>query len=252
MHRVVLVRPMQSGNVGSVCRVMANFGFDDLVLVEPRGFDPDRARWMAPGAAELVDSAAIVGSVAEAVQGCTVVLGTTTRDRRWHRPQLNPESAALRLLDAAPTAAILFGPEDAGLSNQDLLPCEAVVTIPTASLESLNLSHAVAVVLRAILEEARSRGQAPGAQRRQVSRGGHKHNPKAAPTPEELASVEARTALVQEALSVLESCDYMRGRSEEQVHVTLFGLLARTSPTQRELNMLRGMLAKLQYHVTRR
>ena len=242
--RVVLVRPLQSGNVGSVARAMANFGLDRWSIVQAPAFDPDQARWMAPGAHHVVDSAEHCATVAQALEGATLVLATTTRQRRWRRPAIGPEEAAERLLDAGDGGALLFGPEDTGLTTEDLKLADALVTIPTGGLESLNLAHAAVVVFRALFEASRRRGTAPVARNRQRSRGGAS-KPRRGAVQEPVADVTLRAALVDEAVRAVLASGYVRGRSVEQIETTLFDLLARAAPTEREARMLRGMLKKV-------
>jgi TrmH family RNA methyltransferase len=242
--RVVLVRPLQSGNVGSVARAMANFGLARWSIVAAPAFDPDQARWMAPGAAGIVDAAQHCASVADALAGATLVLATTTRQRRWRRPAMDPEEAAERLVDAGEGGVVLFGPEDAGLTTGDLRLADGLVTIPTAGLESLNLSHAAIVVFRALFEAARRRGVAQPARGRQRARGGPSR-PRSEREPGQLAEVTLRADVVADAMRVVVASGYPRGRSVEQIETTLFDLLARARPTEREARMLRGMLKKL-------
>ena len=82
---VVLVRPLQSGNIGSAARAMKNMGLRRLVIVAPPAFDIDRARWMAPGAEELLDHARFVPDVGAAVADCRFVVATLYRPPRAHR-----------------------------------------------------------------------------------------------------------------------------------------------------------------------
>ncbi len=218
--RVVLVRPQQPGNIGAAARALANHGMHELVLVDPPGFDPERARWMAPGARDIIDNARIVASVEIAVADAVVVIGTTGRVRRWSWPVLSPSQLAAQL-DSRPTA-VLFGQEEAGLSNADLARCHAVVRIPTAAHRSLNLGQAVNVLCATL----RSTTHAP------------------APAPA-LADSSAQAAVVAQLLRVLDASDYLRGRSPEQVHGTLYRLLARAQPTQQEATAMLGMLNKM-------
>jgi TrmH family RNA methyltransferase len=244
VSRVVLVRPLQSGNVGSVARAMANFGLSRWVIVGAPAFDPDHARWMAPGAHHVVDAALHCATIADALEGATVVLATTTRQRRWRRQAIDPEAAAERLLDAGEGGALLFGPEDSGLTAEDLKLADALVTIPTGGLESLNLAHAAVVVFRALFEASRRRGIAASSRGRQRSRGGQS-KPRRGIVEEPLADVTLRAALVEEAVRAVAASGYMRGRSIQQIETTLFDLLGRAAPTEREARMLRGMLKKL-------
>ena len=146
--RVVLVRPRQSGNVGAAARALKNMNLRELVLVAPWRFDPDRAAEMAVHAADVVSASRVVGTVADAVADCGLVVGTTSRTSAQRHGAVSPREMAPDILSAASSApvALLFGPEDHGLSNEDLALCQRVVTIPTGpGYPSLNLGQAVLV-----------------------------------------------------------------------------------------------------------
>ncbi|CAJ37453.1 RNA methyltransferase [Methanocella arvoryzae] len=153
MHvRVVLVEPAFEGNVGSVCRAMKNFGFDDLVLVRPCELG-NSAKAMASHAQDLLASAAIVDTVEEALDGVSVIVGTTGKpgsSTREHirMPCFSPRELKTLLEDKQGTVALLFGKENHGLPNEILEKCGVVLSIPTSDdYPVMNLSHAVAVVL---------------------------------------------------------------------------------------------------------
>ena len=253
---IVLVRPRQSGNIGAAARAVANHGLGGLVLVDPPAFDPDRARWMAPGAHDVVNAARIVGSVEEAVAPARLVIGTTARRRRWDWPVWGPDEVAAEVFgDPAPTA-ILFGPEDAGLSNEDLSLCHAALSLPTAEHASLNLAQAVTVTCAGLLAHARGRGAAPDVPTRQIPRRGEDGRaawPSAEPgLRADAAPVAQQAAAVAEAVALLEEVGYLDSRAPEQVQGTLHRLLGRANPTPREVNVLRGMAAALRYALTAR
>jgi tRNA/rRNA methyltransferase len=148
--RVVLVRPKSSGNVGSVARAMKNFGASDLVLVAPRRFRRFSADAMAVHGRELLDSMRIVDSLAEAVADCGWVVGATCRAGSYRRRPRTPREAAreIRSVAARNRVALVLGPEDTGLANEDLKLCHELVTIPTdASYPSLNVAQAALLCL---------------------------------------------------------------------------------------------------------
>lgn len=240
--RVVLVRPVQPGNVGAAARAMANMGLRQLVLVDPPAFDLERARWMAAGGAELLDQARFVGTVAEAVAGCALAVGTTARLRRWGWPTTDHHALARQVLDAGVPTAVLFGPEPSGLDNEALAACQRLVRIPTAGEPSLNLSQAVLLVCAALMDEALARGWQPEEGPR--AQGRHGPYPPQPRVPSPLAPVEAQAQAVEQALALLQQTPYLAARSPEQVRVTLASLLQRAQPTQQELDALRGMLRK--------
>lgn len=148
--RVVLVRPKSSGNVGAVARAMGNMGVSDLALVAPRRFRRFPANAMAVHAKAILDSMRFEISLEAAVADCGWVLGTTCRPGSYRRRAMTPREAAREILAVAARnrVALLFGPEDTGLSNEDLKLCHDLVTIPThGAYTSLNLAQAALLCL---------------------------------------------------------------------------------------------------------
>ncbi len=147
---VVLVEPKFSENVGAVARLCANFGVDELIVVNPVNFDLDRAYSMATRVGrQILDRMRVLRELDEALGDFGYVVGTTARvsaSRKVYRtlPQAAPEISSLALRNRV---ALLFGNERWGLTNSQLALCHEVITIPTREGSSMNLSHAVAVVL---------------------------------------------------------------------------------------------------------
>lgn len=192
--RMILVRPRNPDNIGAAARAMANFGLSDLVLVN--AFDSDwreaadawrrEASVSAIGAMDIINSARLCGSIAEAAEGCPLLLGTSSLHRiRPERDVVTLAKAPELIAAAGGRAAILFGTEKTGLTREDLSLCSAVVNIPTEPGQpSMNLGQAVAV---AAYELSGRRGALPAAGRRAA--------PAAPP-----AEIERMTLLVSEAL----------------------------------------------------
>lgn len=152
--RVVLVKPRFPENIGMAARACANMGLGRLCLVQPELWEPEhqeKALSLATSQGEaLVREAACFASLAEAVADCHFVLGTTARTGGWRRRVLSPAAAgekiASRLAKGAQTA-LVFGPEDRGLINEEIELCTALACIPTASgAASLNLAQAVLIL----------------------------------------------------------------------------------------------------------
>ena len=141
---IVLVRPQHSGNIGAIARSIANHGLGDLYIVDPPAFDPDIARWMAPNAHEIINRAKIVPDIPSAIESFNIVFGASARNRKWLIQEENIPRLSQRALSKE-RIAILFGPEDSGLSNFDLQYCHAMISLPTHEHASLNLSQAVNV-----------------------------------------------------------------------------------------------------------
>jgi TrmH family RNA methyltransferase len=148
--RVVLVAPRNPLNIGAAARAMSNFGFSHLRVVNPYDLAFREAR-SAVGAEPLLARAEEFKTVAEAIEDCTLVVGTTSVGQRQLRhPVRRPDQAArlLRKHLASSRVALLFGSEKRGLSNEDLSHCHWLLRIPTREEHrSMNLGQAVAVCL---------------------------------------------------------------------------------------------------------
>jgi TrmH family RNA methyltransferase len=160
--RVVLVATRNPLNIGAAARAMSNFGFPRLRLVNP--FEPAfREARSAVGASELLASAAVYKSVADAVDDCTLVVGTTAvRHRDLHHPLRRLENGArlMRKHLGSSRVALLFGSEKVGLSNEDLSHCHWLIRIPTCEDNiSMNLGQAVAVCLYELVRDAKAAAQ---------------------------------------------------------------------------------------------
>jgi len=144
---VILSHPQMGENVGAAARAMKNFGLPELILIAPKFEWPnDRAQILASGAADILENTKLYPNAAEALAPFNLVLATTARDRDILKEIHTPEAAARRLRAAAETGtrtALLFGGERAGLDNDEMSLCDAVITIPTAEFSSLNLGQAV-------------------------------------------------------------------------------------------------------------
>jgi tRNA/rRNA methyltransferase len=147
----VLVRPQMGENIGASARGMWNFGLDRMRVVAPRdGWPNPRAVAMSSGAGRLLDEARLFGTTPEAVADATWVLATTARDRDLTKPVLTPEEAmreAKGRIAAGGRVAVLFGPERAGLENDDIARANAIVSVPVnPAFPSLNLAQCVLLV----------------------------------------------------------------------------------------------------------
>ncbi|MGD1875758.1 MAG: RNA methyltransferase [Mastigocoleus sp.] len=146
--KIVLMEPAGARNVGSIARVMKNFGLSNLVLVNPQcDYLEEEALKMAVHADDVLKSARIVDTLPQALQGCKRAIATTARTRDWNIPLETPRMALPWLLELAnePTA-LIFGREDRGLSNEELNYAQRFIKIPTnEEYASLNLAAAVSI-----------------------------------------------------------------------------------------------------------
>jgi len=224
---VVLVEPLYDGNVGSVARVMKNFGFQRLVLVKPCRIG-DFGLAMASHARDILEGARMVSTVEEAVAGANLVVGTTGKlpgDQPRHLklhlrvPHLTPAELAGRLRDKEGTVALLLGREDWGLTREELEICDMVVSIPTSPrYPIMNLSHAAAVLFYEL-------GQLPSGKVK-------------------LADRENLERVYRRAESVLATTSYPQHKIM-YVNVMLRRILGRAQLTDREANTLLGIFKQI-------
>jgi tRNA/rRNA methyltransferase len=187
---IILSHTQMGENVGAAARAMKNFGLTELRLIAPKMEWPnDRAQILASGAGDILEGAQIHVDARAALADCQLVFATTARGRDVTREILTPQAATQRLRAASDTGlktAILFGGERAGLDNDEISLCDALITIPTAPLPqikdseikagSLNLGQAVLLLGYEWLKSAdatpasrlRERGAAPAARQELV------------------------------------------------------------------------------------
>jgi len=146
--RIVLVRPQHPGNVGAAARAMKNMGLQHLVLVGSRSLDVEAAAVMAVHARDVLERHRRVDALAEAIGDCGLVIGASGRAGDEHADSAPPRALAPAILAASAgnDVALVFGPEDHGLTKEELGHCHRVLTIPsTAAYASLNLAQAVLI-----------------------------------------------------------------------------------------------------------
>ncbi|MBL9057286.1 MAG: RNA methyltransferase [Rhodobacteraceae bacterium] len=142
----ILVRPQMGENIGAAARAMLNFGLERMRVVAPRdGWPNPKAAAMASGAGRLLDNAGHFPDLAAAVRDCDYVFATTARGRELVKPVMTPERAmelARALTAEGKRVGVLFGPERAGLENEDIAHANAIVTVPVnPEFPSLNLGQ---------------------------------------------------------------------------------------------------------------
>lgn len=144
----VLVRPQMGENIGGAARAMWNFGLDRMRIVSPRdGWPNERAVAMASGAGRLLDEAYLCDSTEQALADCHFVFATTARARGLTKPVVTPERAmamAAEMIARGEKVAVMFGPERAGLENDDIARANAIINVPVnPEYASLNLAQCV-------------------------------------------------------------------------------------------------------------
>jgi tRNA/rRNA methyltransferase len=146
---IVLYRPQIPENIGAVARATANMGISRLILVSPKNCDLSRVLKVATLAvADLVGNMEVFADLPSALQPFNYVVGTTARTGGQRRQLETPREMASKLVSICHNnrVALLFGPEDRGLTNVQLRYCHSIVTIPTSTFSSLNLAQAVMIL----------------------------------------------------------------------------------------------------------
>lgn len=225
--RVVLLEPQHSGNIGSVARVMKNFGFKELVLLNPCDLDTP-ARVMAMHAYDIIENARIEFSLKDALRGSNVIVGMTgdagkTDNRHMRMPVFTPSRLKEKLEGKSGAVSLLFGRENDGLRNEELELCDFIVNIPTSEeYPSMNLSHAAAVVLYELSDVESG----------ETYLADH-------------FDIELLYEHIEEVLSDIEYKEH----KEDKTMLMLKRILGRAELTGREVQTLRGVLRRIQWKI---
>lgn len=160
--KIVLVNTSAAGNIGSCARAMKTMGLNQLVLVQPDNYPTPEAEWMAANAKDVLEQAVVVSTVEEAIADCSLVIGTSARQRRLPWPLQDSRSMAGKVLEEVGRGqvAILFGREERGLTNEELQMCQLHVCIPSnPDYGVLNIAQAAQIIcyeLRMAWEQAQA------------------------------------------------------------------------------------------------
>lgn len=236
---MVLYRPKYAENVGSVARACLNMGCERIILVDPQNYDQQRALPLATiHAAHLLEQAVHVPDLPRALAGFTQVYGTTARTGGWRRHLLSPAQAAAQItrqIQGGHDVALLFGPEDRGLTNEQIESCSHLVHIPTARPGvSLNLAQAVLILLYECLLAA-------------------SHKPRTGKVPmgrrATHAEQEALFGLLKQTLTAV---DFIKDDNPDYWMLRVRRLVQRMDLRRDEFNVLMGICRQVGWAVGRR
>ncbi len=222
---IVLVDTKTPANIGAVARAMMNMGISRLVLVSPPEDKNSDARRLAAGADKILDSAAIFGTLKDAVSDQGLVIGTSRHRSRRRANVHSPRETAEMIVPllARNKTSLVFGNEVNGLENSDIALCHEMIAIPSSGkFPSLNLSHAVMVVLYEFFIAAE-----PG-------RGS---------TTRELAPADALEQLYEHLHTTLLDIDFIDSRNAVRMMSSLRHLFGRARLDAREVSILQGILS---------
>lgn len=228
---IVLHRPRYPENIGAAARAMRNMGLCRLIVVEPENPDLTRILKMATHvAADIIETMAVAEELKKVLASFGYVVGTTARLGRQRRPAvLTPRQLAETLipLSRENDVAIVFGPEDRGLANEDLRYCHALLNIPTAAFSSLNLAQAVMVVCY------------------ELSKAGAKAPPERIPR---LASRRELDGMYEQLKDILVRISFVNPENPDYWMNNLRRFFTRLQLRAREISIIRGICRQIDWY----
>lgn len=230
----ILVGTRSPGNLGAVCRVAKAFGFPDVRIVAPRFTAAEReAVPLAHGAEDVLAAVRVFDTLPDALAGCFRSAATTARPRDWSRPVLVPSRWANEPPIPGPFA-LVFGPEDRGLSNEDLAACDEVLSIPIPSETGATLSLPAAVSILAYeLSRALGASEAPGGRSERSERASR------------ALDASELDALLDSIETTLLEIGFRPRPSAERFRGSLRDFLSRARPTLGDRLLLRHVFAQV-------
>lgn len=234
--RWVLVETSHPGNVGSAARALKTMGFHDLRLINPKTkqiAQESEAIALASGAGDILSNSQESNSLESAVEGCSLVLGLTSREREFGPPALDWVEARhliRQTVQAGQKVALMFGPERTGLDNQHLALCTHRVWLDAnPEYPSLNLAQALMVCAFTLRETLNSDSESV----------------LTSPNPIEYADPAAISAMLDHWRSGLEAIGYLDPANPKKLMARLQALFARSRLQKEEIDLLRGIAKQM-------
>lgn len=228
----ILVRPEYLGNIGSVARVMKNFGFTDLRLVDPpKNYKDAEARMMAVGAFDLLKNAQVSGSLEEAISDLNLTVSTSS-GRHRSRPLDNLADVSSDLVSAADSnrLGLVFGNERNGLKDEEVALCNKRIRIESSdAFPALNLAQAVGIIAYSLASVTEK----------------HTSQPSEKKVVAELPSSSELKELFGQLDLLLGNIEFSRTYNKRLILQELKDAIDRMTPTRREASILKGALFRL-------
>ena len=235
---IVLVKTRFPENIGMAARACVNMGCPTLRLVDPERWDREKARPLAtPKGQNLLDAVEVHENVAQAVAQSALVFGTTARVGGWRQALLSPEQAAREAAAAlakGDKVSMVFGPEDRGLNNDEIMHCHRLVTIPTdPAASSLNLAQAVLLLSYACANAVRDL----------------RRSEKPADTPHggRVATAAEQERLMESLKDMLLRLDYLHGDNPDYFLMPWRRLFSRAGLLRHEYDALMGVCRQVRH-----
>ncbi len=225
---VIFVEPQFTGNIGFMARTMANFGFKNLVLVNPPELDDDAFRF-AKHARYIVENATILNSFSEVRSSFDYLVATsgvsTKSPKKFKRIAMTPRELAEKLSGMRGRVGVVFGRENYGLYNEEIEDCDALVTIPTSEeYPIMNVTHAAAIVLYELFMARKEGGEMPLAEEMEID------------------------LLNRRFSHILEIIDYPEHK-RRNTEVMFRRIIGRATLTKWEYHSLMGVFKRIEYRI---
>ena len=230
---IVLHRPSYPENIGAAARAACNMGISQLIVVAPRDCDLTRILKMATHfAADLVENMEVFEDLATALAPFQYVVGTTARVGRKRPTVSDPRQVAESVISVSQPnrVALLFGPENWGLTNDELMLCDALVTIPTGAFSSLNLAQAVMILCYEVFLASREQAQ---------------------PSGPRLATRQELEAMYEQLKKTLINISFINPQNPEYWMQQVRRFLSRVGLQSRDVRMIRGMCRQIEWYGSR-
>lgn len=248
--RIVMINTSDSGNIGAAARAMKTMGLSQLCLVKPKEFPTAKATARASGAADVLHQARVVETLDEALADCQMVLGASARMRTIPWPLMTPREAAELVMkepnENGADIAIVFGREDAGLTNEELRRCHYHIYIPGNEAYSvLNVASAIQVIsyemrMAALALETAEPEMKKGSTEMPMMFGGW---------DEPLVTAEDMERFLVHLEQTLIDIGFFDPTNPKQLMTRARRLFMRTRMDRLEMNLMRGVLSTMQKRI---
>ena len=229
---IVLVNTSHPGNIGSSARAMGVMGFNKLSLVQPKEFPSEIATAMAVGCDKILDNAKVYPDLSNALSESSLNIGFSARSRKESIPVLSVDKCINKIVaDNKVTYNIIFGNEKNGLSNEELLMCDYIVTLPTASFySSLNLSAAVQIFTYELLKKSLNNSVSSFELQKNIN----------------LAKTKDKELFYKKLIDILKETDFVTEKNSKSLTKKIHIMFNKALLEQHEISILRGILSSIE------
>lgn len=222
---IVLVNTSHPGNIGSTARAMKTMGFKNLILVNPKEFPSEKSSALAVGCTDVLDNAKVFSKYDTAIENSNINIGLSVRTRKASIPILTVDDCIDYVLsDNSLKYNIIFGNESSGLSNNELLKCDYIVSIPTyKDYSSLNLSAAVQLITYEFFKKS-------------------KIYKSASKTISSYATSKEKNYFIDTLISLMKETNFISKKNAKSLTKKIHILFNKSNLESDEVNMLLGMI----------